>query len=203
MKPKKLKGSAIPSLHVIPTKHLYYKYALIILLVVFATISSVRIYDVVTNPHVCTIGTVQPINYEPTRYSETDRLVNKLVSVYRVARPIAIQIVNTATIYSNPTFPTVYDTLAIIAIESSFNTTATASGSSAKGLMQVLYKRTSFSIEQNISDGVALLIDYREQLKSEDAVVQAYNRGIGNYLAGDRNPDYLNNFKRERQRLKE
>lgn len=89
-------------------------------------------------------------------------------------------------------FPTAVDILAIIAIESSFNVHA-VSKSKAKGLMQVLYKPTTFDINTNISDGVWLLKEYNSKL-TVDGTIQAYNLGIGNYSKGMRNTDYLIKF---------
>lgn len=96
-------------------------------------------------------------------------------------------------------FPTHIDILAIIAIESSFNKYAVSSAN-AKGVMQVLYKRSSFNLEDNVSDGVWLLKDYKAKLPVEGAI-QAYNVGIGNYKSGMRNIDYLNKFKTTKQQL--
>jgi soluble lytic murein transglycosylase-like protein len=122
--------------------------------------------------------------------------------LYNISYKDAKEIVTTAMIYSNPTFPTVYDTLAIIGVESHFNPYAISS-TGAKGLMQILYKTASFDIEKNINDGVSLLQEYKDKLNSEDAVIQSYNLGIRAYMAGSRNQDYLNNFKETRKKLKQ
>lgn len=96
-------------------------------------------------------------------------------------------------------FPTHTDILAIIAIESSFNKYAISSAN-ARGYMQILYKKSSFDLEDNISDGVWLLKDYKAKL-SVEGTIQAYNVGIGNYRSGMRNIDYLNKFKITKQQL--
>lgn len=110
------------------------------------------------------------------------------------------EVVKAAYKYGNTKhFPTHTDILAIIAIESSFNKYAISSAN-AKGLMQILYKKSSFELEDNISDGVWLLKDYKTRL-SVEGTIQAYNVGIGNYRAGMRNVDYLNKFKTTKQQL--
>lgn len=96
-------------------------------------------------------------------------------------------------------FPTATDILAIIAIESSFDKYA-KSKAKAKGLMQILYKDTSFDIRTNIADGVNLLNDYKGRLPIE-GTIQAYNVGIGNYKSGMRNKNYLHKFKLAKQQL--
>lgn len=199
----KLRNTKIQPLHVLPTKHLHIKYGLIISLLGITLILNNRLNEVVTKPMMCSNSISIPIGIKQVSSNtiEAETLYNKLQNTYGVPEREAIKIVNTALIQANPVFPTVYDILAIIAIESKFNITAQSSTSSAKGLMQVLYKKTSFDIEQNISDGVNLLINYKQTLGSTTAVVQAYNLGIGGYLNGGRNQDYLNRFQQEKQRL--
>lgn len=128
------------------------------------------------------------------------RLISHISSTYGVQLQKAEEIVKTATKLGESTFPTKIDILAIIAIESNFNQFARAKGSSAKGLMQILYKPTSFEVEKNLTDGANLLKDYRSRLDI-DAAVQAYNVGIGAYLKGTRNKDYLNKFKQAKKQL--
>ena len=161
---KKLNNTQIRPLHVIPTRHLHIKYCIIISLILLTTILNNRLYDVVYSPKQC----IAAITLEAKPEVE-DRLSKKISRIYNLSYKDSKEIVDQAVVYSNPVFPTVYDILAIIAIESRFNVYAKSETSSAKGLMQVLYKNTSFDISQNISDGVNLLLHYKEKLKSEDA----------------------------------
>jgi hypothetical protein len=128
------------------------------------------------------------------------RLISHISNKYNVEPDKVQEIVKTATIKSDTSFPTKLDILAIIAIESRFNQYAKAKTSSAKGLMQILYKPTSYDIETNIDDGARLLKDYSYMLP-KDAAIQAYNVGIGAYLSGVRNKDYLNKFKQARRNM--
>lgn len=131
---------------------------------------------------------------------QNNKLVRHISNKYGVESDKVELIVNTANEHSDDKFPTSTDILAIIAIESKFNQYAKAKGSSAKGLMQVLYKPTSYNIEDNIADGTNLLKKYAEVLP-RDAVIQAYNVGIGAYLSGVRNTSYLVKFKQAKKQM--
>ena len=129
------------------------------------------------------------------------KLVEYISSRYNIDYHQAKEIVILADQHSNKNkFPRIHDTLAIIGIESSYKITA-VSKSNAKGLMQVLYIKTSFDPKLNILHGTALLKEYAKRLPTRDAVVQPYNVGIGNFKRGMRNQDYLNKFKKEKERL--
>lgn len=128
------------------------------------------------------------------------KLVNHISNTYGIELEKAELIVNTAIEHSDDEFPTTTDILAIIAIESKFKQYAKAKTSSAKGLMQILYKPTSYNIEDNIADGANLLKKYAEMLP-KDATVQAYNVGIGAYLNGIRNNTYLTKFKQVKKQM--
>lgn len=142
---------------------------------------------------------VQPTIYVD-KFKHT-KLVEYISSRYNVDYHQAKEIVILAEQHSNKNkFPRVYDTLAIIGIESSYKITA-VSKSKAKGLMQVLYTKTSFDPKLNILHGTTLLKDYAKVLPTRDAVIQSYNVGIGNFKKGIRNQDYLNKFKKEKERL--
>ena len=110
-----------------------------------------------------------------------------------------------ASIANKDRFPSQLDVLSIVAIESGFDVSA-RSKSGARGLMQILYKKSQYDIHSNISDGVYLLNDYKDRLKSNEAAIHAYNLGIGNYLKGKRNKQYLakfNKFKKYFTTIKE
>lgn len=114
---------------------------------------------------------------------------------------LARQVILEAKKHSNPDFPRKEDILAIIAIESGFKTSA-VSTAKAKGLMQVLYKPTTFDITQNIYDGTFLLKDYYKKLSNISATIQAYNVGIGAYKQGNRNHEYLEKYYYEKENFK-
>lgn len=114
---------------------------------------------------------------------------------------LAKKVVQEAKIHSNPDFPRKEDILAIIAIESGFKTAA-VSTANAKGLMQILYKPSTFDINQNIADGTFLLRDYYKKLNSVNATIQSYNVGINAYKKGTRNLDYLSKYYEERENFK-
>jgi hypothetical protein len=142
----------------------------------------------VTMPKVEHSAHINLIEYISTKYKKDPKLIELIVLE--------------AEKHSNKdSFPTIHDTLAIISIESAFKPTA-VSKSKAKGLMQVLYTKTSFNIKENISKGIWLLKDYRSRLVDIDSVVQSYNLGIGNFKNGMRNQDYLNKFKQAKEELK-
>jgi soluble lytic murein transglycosylase-like protein len=144
---------------------------------------------------------VQPtVSLEKFRHT---KLVEYITSRYNIDYRQAKEIVILAEQHSNKNkFPRVHDTLAIIGIESSYKITA-VSKSKAKGLMQVLYTKTSFDPKLNILHGTSLLKEYAKVLPTKDAVVQAYNVGITNFKKGMRNQNYLNKFKQEKERLQD
>lgn len=129
------------------------------------------------------------------------KLVNYISTKYNIDRIKAKEIVLLAKQHSTGTFPQPHDILAIIAIESSFKPYA-VSKANAKGLMQILYKKSSFDPKLNILDGTQLLKEYHTRLHSVDAAVQAYNVGIGNFKKGMRNLNYLRKFKQQKEEIK-
>lgn len=129
------------------------------------------------------------------------KLVEYISSKYKIDYTKAKEIVILADQHSEKKkFPNIYDTLAIIGIESSFRETV-VSKSSARGLMQVLYKKVSFDPKLNIAAGTELLKEYAKRLPTKEAAVQSYNLGIGNFKRGMRNNEYLNKFKQEKEEL--
>lgn len=128
-------------------------------------------------------------------------LVSYISTEYKIPPSVAASIVTAANKHSyKHTFPTSLDILAIIAIESNFKQYAT--NKNAKGLMQVLYKPTSYNIDRNVEDGSNLLKTYKKWLKP-DEIVMSYNIGLGAYLDGHRNYHYLTKFKTAKRKLKE
>lgn len=128
------------------------------------------------------------------------KLVQYISNKYKVSTKNVEEIIILANKHGTKEFPQPHDILAIIAIESSFKPYA-VSKAKAKGLMQILYKKTSFDPKLNIPDGAALLEEYHTRLKSVDSAVQSYNVGIGNFKKGMRNYKYLNKFKQEKENI--
>lgn len=135
-------------------------------------------------------------------YTEEDdlRLVINLSDSYNIEVDKAIEIVNVVKDEEDLVFPTKEDILAIIAIESNFKQYAIHKRTKAKGLMQILYKKSSYNILDNIRDGVWLLKEYNTWLPKE-AAIQAYNVGIGSYRKGIRATKYLNKYKKAKQHI--
>ncbi len=113
----------------------------------------------------------------------------------------AKKIVSKVQQQTDNSFPRTSDVLAIIAIESNFKEKA-VSQAGAKGLMQILYRKTS-STKDNISAGIWLLREYKRRLKSERAAIHAYNIGIGNYLKGKRNQKYHKKYLEAKMKIQE
>jgi len=133
------------------------------------------------------------------KYKELQYYVAERYNIYPSQ---AKNIINWAYAYSIYEFPRPYDTLAIIAIESSFKQYAVSSAK-AKGLMQILYKPASFDIATNILDGTLLLKEYFDRTRNISSTIQSYNVGITAYTKGTRNKEYLNKFLIEREIFKE
>lgn len=152
--------------------------------------------EVINVPALSTIWVESPT-------AENDyRLISHISSRYGIHLDKAEEIVSTAKEKADDEFPTHTDILAIVAIESKFKQYAKNKNSRAKGLMQVLYKPTTFEIDKNLEDGTNLLKTYDGLLHhNKDAVIQAYNVGIGAYLSGIRNKAYLKRFKQAKTQL--
>lgn len=136
---------------------------------------------------------------ELPKVTQPDKLVSTISEKYKVD-PKRVQyilhIINTEVDHK---FPKKKDVLAIIAIESEFREEA-ISHKKAKGLMQILYKKTR-NTEENIIAGIDLLREYRRRLGSEKAAIHAYNVGIGNYKLGIRNHTYYTKYAKEKSQL--
>lgn len=121
----------------------------------------------------------------------------------RYDRPLSMTMEITAavkTLTNRTHFPQPQHVLAIFAVESEFNPFA-RSNKGAKGLGQILYKKTKTDIAVNTQDTVELLQEYYDKLGSEDAAIQAYNVGITAYKNGARNKAYLAKYKRNKKEL--
>lgn len=131
------------------------------------------------------------------------KLTKYISSKFKISRPQALKIVTEAEKHSSKKgFPKLSDTLAIIAIESRFKAYA-VSPTNAVGLMQIVYKRSSTDISKNIKDGTTLLKTYYRLTKNKDHTIQAYNVGIGAFYNGARSTEYLETFKKHKQKFEE
>lgn len=132
------------------------------------------------------------------------KLTKYISSKFQISRPQALKIVTEAEKHSSKKgFPKLSDTLAVIAVESRFKQYA-VSPTNAVGLMQIVYKRSSTNISQNIKDGTTLLKTYYRLTKNnKDHAIQAYNVGIGAFYDGARSTDYLESFKKHKQKFEE
>jgi len=140
-------------------------------------------------------------NTEHTNPKHQDaKLHSFIVSTYKTTNSQAHKVIYLANKKAKESFPSKHDILAIMSIESTFKSSA-VSKKKAKGLMQVLYRKT-YSEEDNVDAGVDLLVEYKRLLKSEKAAIIAYNVGIGNYKKGLRNKAYYEKFIREKELLK-
>jgi hypothetical protein len=134
----------------------------------------------------------------------TERLIKYVASRFKKPEVLIEKIVLTAKKYAQPGFPTVDDIIAIIAVESTFNTNAHYRGS--WGLMQIEAKshrnkaagERLTSIDTNIRIGTSVLTEYYETTHSVSGAITAYNVGIGSYLKGKRNHKYLSKVEKEK-----
>lgn len=140
---------------------------------------------------------------EETEDQSTYKLVKFVASRFKKPEAIIREIVIAAEKYSKPGFPTTTDLLAVIAVESTFNTNAHHKGS--WGLMQVeakshhdLYRGNLTNIDTNIRVGSEILTQYYGMTHSRTGAIMAYNVGIGSYLNGYRNRTYLRKVEKEK-----
>jgi hypothetical protein len=134
---------------------------------------------------------------------KTERLIKFVASRFKKPEEFARRIVTVANKYARPDFPRAEDILAIIAVESTFNTNARYRGS--WGLMQIEAKshrkqyvgESLTNVETNIRVGSEVLSQYYEITKSKQGAIVAYNVGIGNFLSGHKNRPYLKKVNKE------
>ena len=137
--------------------------------------------------------------------SVTDgKLSDYIATRFKLSPKDARQMVKLANEYAHETFPKRNDILAIIAVESSYNTKASFRG--CYGLMQInkkihsklLRKRSLFDPAVNIEIGSIILNEYFELFKRNNkAAVLSYNAGIGNYAKRRYKLEYYTKYKAE------
>ena len=138
-----------------------------------------------------------------TYTGEEHRLIDKISMSYKVPPEVVSKIYSEAKEQTKDLeYPKVHDVMAIIAIESGFRSNVVSSAG-AGGLMQILYKRPTFDIKQNLKDGISLLVSLKQTLRGEPAIIHSYNVGIGNYHKGHRNNSYYIKFKQKQKEFKE
>jgi len=141
---------------------------------------------------------------EVVKDQRTEKLIKFVASRFKKPESFVAKIVEAAEKYAQPDFPKVDDILAIIAVESTYNTAAHHKGS--WGLMQIeakshhdKYRGESIkNIDTNVRVGVQVLTEYYGITKSRSGAIQAYNIGIGSYLGGGRARTYLSKVNKEK-----
>jgi hypothetical protein len=144
-------------------------------------------------------------------WRSNEQLSTEIATKYKIDKENAAQIVKVARKNAHADFPTTEDILAIIGIESSFQSSAKSQlkRDPALGLMQVranvwkIPPRELFDVERNIEHGTRILRLYYKKLKSKGAAIQAYNVGIGNLKKGRGNETYLRKHQIERSNYEE
>ncbi|MNK09957.1 Transglycosylase SLT domain protein [compost metagenome] len=124
-------------------------------------------------------------------------LVKSVASRFKKSEAFIATVVSAATKYAYPDFPKRDDILAIIAVESTYNTKAHHRGS--WGLMQIEARshRKKYeglditAVDTNVRIGSGILREYYLLAnRNKSGAIIAYNVGIGAYLKGKRNPPY-------------
>lgn len=141
--------------------------------------------------------------------AEIDKLTALVTSKYKIKKDEAKAIVLLAKKYEKPVFPKAKDILAIIGIESSFNSTAVSSlkKDPAVGLMQVrpgVWGIAASSLRNDVNKqiefGSDILHKYFNKLKDKSDAVRAYNIGLTNFRNGkqeDAQMRYLDKYNSE------
>lgn len=200
MNPKKPKPTRIEVMVVVPRRTLRIAWTAVVLITIFNLISIWKIWDI-KKLHVPPVALELNIDGVYTPGSASSKLVDQVAARFDIPVERSKEIVTLAKAYEDKTFPTRDDLLAVIAVESSFNPLAENAG--AYGLMQIQYghhrdkapsKASLYDPWQNIGVGAAILKQYYQILRSREGAIIAYQAGIGSYLAGDFNMDYLDKF---------
>lgn len=135
------------------------------------------------------------------------KLASLVTKKYDIKADEAWKIVDLAIKHEASTFPKAEDILAIIGIESSFNSKAKSQLKTdpAIGLMQVrpgvwgIDPNELSSPEDQIEKGVEILKSYYQKLGKIESAVHAYNVGITTFKKGIKlNPKYVSKFETER-----
>ncbi len=123
--------------------------------------------------------------------AQNGNLVKYVSKRFKLSETAAQDIINTADKYASDSFPKRNDILAIIAVESGYNTRAQHRG--CFGLMQIqkvshsksLRGRSLYNPAVNIEIGTGVLTAYYDLLKgNKRGAILSFNAGIGNFLKG-------------------
>jgi hypothetical protein len=138
---------------------------------------------------------------------DVKNLTQDVLKKYKIDPAVVANIVELTKKHEHAVFPKTKDLLAIIGIESGFNSDAVSQlkNDPAIGLTQIRpgiwgLNASEFSkdIEQQISKSADILAKYNKQLGDPTKAIQAYNVGITSFLRGTENPSYLTKFEKER-----
>ena len=139
-----------------------------------------------------------------------DDLTATVLDKYKIAPAKAEEIVNLAIKHEKPVFPKAEDLLAIIGIESSFNSNAESNlkHDKAIGLTQIrpkIWGIHAVDVKNNLDKQISLSADildkYHHKLGSKDKAIHAYNIGLTNMRhKRGLNPDYVEKWKDELER---
>jgi hypothetical protein len=138
---------------------------------------------------------VQHASIKPDAHKKIALLISEK---YKVTLKDAHAAVYYASKYTDESFPTKKDVLAIIAVESGFR--SKAKSKTGVGYMQIFYRKTK-SDADNVVAGVDLLREYYKILKTERAAILAYNSGIGKYKKKRYTVVYYKKFLKERMAI--
>lgn len=138
---------------------------------------------------------------------EVEALTKDVLKKYKINPALAANIVELVKKHEHSVFPKARDLLAIIGIESSFNSKAISNlkKDPALGLTQIRpgvwgLNPSEFSqdIEQQISKSSEILAKYNKKLGDPKKAVHAYNIGLTSFQRGDQNLPYVEKFEKER-----
>jgi soluble lytic murein transglycosylase-like protein len=138
---------------------------------------------------------------------EVQKLTKDVLKKYKIDPAVAANIVELVKKHEDPVFPKAKDLLAIIGIESSFNSKAVSGlkKDPALGLTQIRPgvwglnpSELSQDIEKQISKSSEILSKYNAKLKDPKKAVHAYNIGLTAFLKGRENIKYVDKFEKER-----
>lgn len=141
---------------------------------------------------------------------EISNLTNIILDKYKIAPEQAKKIAILAKKYENNVFPKAIDLLAVIGIESSFDSNAKSNlkHDKAIGLTQIRPKVWGIEastlkndIDKQVSLSADILSKYYHKLGNKDSAIHAYNVGITNFRnKTGLNPEYVQKWKNELKR---
>lgn len=141
--------------------------------------------------------------------NQAQDLADIIVRKYRIDPKKALHIVHLAHRYEKPDFPKAIDILAVIGIESSFdsNKQSNLKHDPAMGLTQIRTKMWQMNpktikgdLDSQIKMSAHILNKYYYKLNRDpESAVHAYNVGLTAFKRGQFNPQYVEKFNNERR----